>query len=83
MAFDGDIVLDDQLVREHDGIANIIAHGNIFADFAIVRVHIVHGIAQIAEAIPTEDIAFACVDENAVAAFRNIVADHTASWRIP
>ena len=82
-AADGDIAIYFQAVGKHQGIADVVAHGNIAADFAVVGVHIVHGITQVREAVVFIGIVSTGIGKNTVAPLRNIVADHLRTGRVP
>src|SRR6478752_1457284 len=61
----------------------MIADRRVAADLAVVGVHVVHGEAQVAEAVAEEAVLPAGEREDAVPAEADVVALHPRAWRVP
>ena len=78
-----DIVADDQPVRKHDGVADVIADRDVAADFAVVGVHVMHREPHLLEAVVDEAVLAAGNREDAVAAVAEAVLGDGDVGRIP
>lgn len=75
-AIDADVFTYRQELRKHQGISNVIADGDIAADFAVIGVHVVHRIAQLGKAVMAKDIVAAGIGKNPVATPGDIVVQN-------
>src|SRR3546814_13003350 len=70
-------------VRIHDGPAHVVAPRMVADDPAVVGVHVVDGETQVGKGVVRERVALADLDEDAVAAMADGVADHPGAGGVP
>src|SRR5690606_4821698 len=75
-AVDADVVPYGQELREHQGVGNVVANGDIAADFAVIGVHVVHRIAQLGKAVMTKNVVAAGIGKDPVATPGNVVVQN-------
>ena len=79
----GHVIRDLCAVREHHGIAKVVADRDIARNLAQVRIHEMHGKAQIAHDVVAEDIVARGIGENPVAAKSDVIAFDNRTGRVP
>jgi hypothetical protein len=78
-----EVAAHHEALRIHDRVADVVAEGGVAAHLAVVGVHVVHGEAQVAEAVSREQVAPADAQEDAVAVEADVVALHPRARRVP